>query len=141
MTPLLFAAWYHPVFMVAMLLTAIFLILIVLVQRGRGGGLAGAFGGAGGQSAFGTKAGDLFTKITIGVATFWIVLCLAALKFMGTTKQGFGSGTDETSIGAPKDPDADETESDSEGAGAENGTMGQEDGAGSADDAPAEKED
>ena len=39
MTPLLFAAWYHPLFMVAMLLTAIFLILIVLVQRGRGGGL------------------------------------------------------------------------------------------------------
>ncbi len=30
--------------------------------------MAGAFGGMGGQSAFGTKAGDLFTKITIGVA-------------------------------------------------------------------------
>ena len=28
----------------------------------------------GGQSAFGTKAGDLFTKITIGVASFWIML-------------------------------------------------------------------
>ena len=36
----------------------------------QGGGLAGAFGGMGGQNAFGTKAGDLFTKITIGVATF-----------------------------------------------------------------------
>ena len=53
---------------VLMLLVAIFLILLVLVQRGRGGGLAGAFGGMGGQSAFGTKAGDLFTRITIGVA-------------------------------------------------------------------------
>lgn len=58
-----------------MFITAVFLILLVLVQRGRGGGLAGAFGGAGGQSAFGTKAGDLFTRITMGVATFWILLC------------------------------------------------------------------
>ena len=56
--------------------TSVFLILLVLIQRGRGGGLAGALGGMGGQSAFGTKAGDLFTKITIGVATFWILLCI-----------------------------------------------------------------
>ena len=58
-------------------LTALFLILLVLIQRGRGGGLAGALGGMGGQSAFGTKAGDLFTRITIGVAALWIVLCIA----------------------------------------------------------------
>ncbi len=56
--------------MVLLLLTSVFLILLVLVQRGRGGGLAGAFGGMGGQSAFGTKAGDLFTRITIFVAAF-----------------------------------------------------------------------
>ncbi len=48
--------------------TSILLIFIVLLQRGRGGGLAGAFGAAGGQSAFGTKAGDVFTRITIGIA-------------------------------------------------------------------------
>jgi preprotein translocase subunit SecG len=59
-----------------------FLILLVLVQRGRGGGLTGALGGPGGQSAFGTKAGDLFTKITIGVATVWIFLCAAAVYFL-----------------------------------------------------------
>ena len=50
------------------------LIAVILLQRGRGGGLAGAFGGMGGQSAFGTKAGDLFTKITIVLATVWIVV-------------------------------------------------------------------
>ena len=47
-------------FMIALFLTAVFLILLILVQRGKGGGLAGAFGGMGGQSAFGTKAGDTF---------------------------------------------------------------------------------
>lgn len=62
-----------------MFLTSIFLILLVLVQRGRGGGLTGALGGMGGQSAFGTKAGDLFTRITMFVAAFWILLCIAAI--------------------------------------------------------------
>ena len=56
---------------------SVFLILIVLLQRGRGGGLAGAFGATGGQSAFGTRAGDVFTKITIGVAIVWVALAAA----------------------------------------------------------------
>ncbi len=66
-------------FGILMFFTALFLILLVLVQRGRGGGLSGALGGMGGQSAFGTKAGDLFTRITIVVAAFWILLCIAAI--------------------------------------------------------------
>lgn len=66
-----------------LVLTALFLILLVLIQRGRGGGLAGAFGGMGGQSAFGTKAGDVFTKITVGVAGFWILLCILAINVLG----------------------------------------------------------
>lgn len=59
---------------------ALLLILIVLVQRGRGGGLTGALGGPGGQSAFGSKAGDLFTKITVWVAGLWILLCIVSIK-------------------------------------------------------------
>ena len=64
--------------------TALFLILLVLIQRGRGGGLTGALGGMGGQSAFGAKAGDVFTRITIGVAGFWILLCIVAVNVLGT---------------------------------------------------------
>lgn len=59
---------------ILLLLTGLFLMLIVLLQRGRGGGLAGAFGGAGGQSMLGVKAGDTFTKITVVVAVIWVVL-------------------------------------------------------------------
>jgi preprotein translocase subunit SecG len=99
------------ILMVLLFVTALFMILLVLVQRGKGGGLAGAFGGAGGQSAFGTKAGDLFTKITIGVATFWIILCLVTVKYMGGVQvdnefKGLGpkdkSGTPAAT--APTDP-------------------------------------
>ncbi len=72
-----------PLLLTLLFLTALFLIVLVLIQRGKGGGLAGAFGGMGGQSAFGTKAGDLFTKITIGVAAFWIILCMFTVKMLG----------------------------------------------------------
>ena len=80
--------------MILLILTGIFLIVLILIQRGKGGGLAGAFGGMGGQSAFGTKAGDLFTRITIGVAAFWIILCIVSVRLMGTTKDvlNLGSG-------------------------------------------------
>ena len=79
MVPVLFADVLQYAFGILMSVSALLLILLVLVQRGRGGGLAGALGGMGGQSAFGTKAGDTFTKVTIAVASIWIVLCLAAV--------------------------------------------------------------
>jgi preprotein translocase subunit SecG len=67
-----------PLFAIILTLLAIFLILLVLVQRGRGGGLAGALGGMGGSSAFGAKAGDVFTRITIITASIWIVISIIA---------------------------------------------------------------
>lgn len=57
-----------------LVLTSLFLICLVLIQRGKGGGLAGAFGGMGGSSAFGTKAGDIFTRVTMITALVWILL-------------------------------------------------------------------
>src|SRR5689334_25398776 len=73
-----------PLFAIILSILALFLVLLVLVQRGRGGGLAGALGGMGGSSAFGAKAGDVFTRITIVAATIWIVLCIVAAR-IGTT--------------------------------------------------------
>ncbi len=69
-------------FGISIFVTSLFLVLLVLVQRGRGGGLTGALGGPGGQSAFGTKAGDLFTRITVCVAAAWIALCAGAVFFL-----------------------------------------------------------
>jgi preprotein translocase subunit SecG len=61
---------------IVFLFVGLLLIFVILLQRGRGGGLAGAFGGAGGQSAFGTKAGDVFTRITIGIAVVWVLMAV-----------------------------------------------------------------
>jgi preprotein translocase subunit SecG len=87
----------HYLFMVPLLLLSIFLILVILVQRGRGGGLTGALGGMGGQSAFGTKAGDLFTRITIVIAAIWVLLSMGALKILNN--QATTGGYDPRDVG------------------------------------------
>jgi preprotein translocase subunit SecG len=75
------------------LLLSLFLILLVLIQRGKGGGLAGAFGGVGGSSAFGSRAGDLFTKITIGVAAVWLVLTMIQVIVVQDVARNYGSAS------------------------------------------------
>lgn len=66
----------------ALLLLGLFLILLVLIQRGKGGGLSGAFGGMGGSSAFGSRAGDAFTRITIVVAAIWFFLIMIEIRMV-----------------------------------------------------------
>lgn len=85
LNPLFAVGWFQTLAGFLMFFGSLFLIMLVLVQRGRGGGLSGAFGGMGGQSAFGAKAGDTFTRITVVTATLWIVLCMAAVRFTGNS--------------------------------------------------------
>src|SRR5207248_3800360 len=73
-------AWLPPTLNVVILVVGIFLILLVLIQRGKGGGLSGAFGGVGGSSAFGSRAGDAFTRFTIIVAGIWVLLIMILVK-------------------------------------------------------------
>jgi preprotein translocase subunit SecG len=93
-----------------MLLISIFLILLVLVQRGRGGGLTGALGGMGGQSAFGTKAGDTFTRITYITALVWIFVCMLSIKMLQSESERIKDD------GAPTRPAASSGKSDKGGA-------------------------
>jgi len=62
-------------------LISFFIIAIILLQRGRGGGLTGALGGMGGQSAFGVKAGDIFTRVTAIAVLIWIFTCALAARW------------------------------------------------------------
>jgi preprotein translocase subunit SecG len=55
-----------------------FLILVVLLQQGKGADIAGAFGGGGSQTAFGARgATTLLHKLTTGAFVGFIVLALA----------------------------------------------------------------
>lgn len=59
------------------IIVCLFLMLLILIQKGRGGGLASAFGGAGGNTAFGSKTGDVLTWATSIV--FGVFLALAVV--------------------------------------------------------------
>ena len=93
MSPLAVWSWVPPVWNIMLVLTSLFLILLVLIQRGKGGGLAGAFGAAGGSSAFGSRAGDTFTRVTIFTAAVWVLMIMIMIKMVQpvpTTKADTG---------------------------------------------------
>ena len=73
--------------MILFLLTAVILTLLVLIQRGRGGGLAGAFGGAGGSSAFGTKTADVFVRATAIVGALFFILSIVTAMMLRPARE------------------------------------------------------
>ena len=77
---LIAAAWYSHVLNLIVLCLGALLMLIVLIQRGKGGGLAGAFGGAGGSSPFGSRAADQFVRITLWLAGVWVLVIMIHVK-------------------------------------------------------------
>ncbi|MCA9295677.1 MAG: preprotein translocase subunit SecG [Phycisphaerales bacterium] len=72
----------NSVFVIALLgfiIVSTVMILIILVQRPSGGGLAGAFGGAGAtssESVFGGRVGDVLTNVTIGAFVAYLALAI-----------------------------------------------------------------
>jgi preprotein translocase subunit SecG len=109
MTLVLLASVWSYVLGIATFVVAVFLILLILVQRGRGGGLTGALGGMGGQSAFGTKAGDMFTRVTMVTAAIWILLCMATIKLVSSQNPWGASGKVGTTAPATPGKDAGKT--------------------------------
>jgi preprotein translocase subunit SecG len=73
-------------------LLGIFLILLVLIQRGKGGGLVGALSGVGGSSPFGSRAGDAFTRLTVYVASIWLLLTMLQVRAIQNTAYEAGEG-------------------------------------------------
>ena len=65
---------------VLFVLCCIALVLIVLIQKGRGGGLSGAFGGMS-SGILGSKTGDFLTWITIILAGVFLGLAVIMAKF------------------------------------------------------------
>lgn len=84
-------------------LISIGLILVVLMQSGKGGGLSGAFGGGGGggsQSVFGgAGAATFLNKATVWLAAAFMVSSLLLAVVGGRVGQTSRSVLDETTAG------------------------------------------
>ena len=70
---------------VIFLISSIVLILVVLIQKGKGGGLSSAFAGGMASGLLGSKTGDVLTWITIGVASVFIFFALILNKWWKPT--------------------------------------------------------
>lgn len=71
-------------------ISVLMILFIVVIQRGKGGGLAGALGGAGGSSAFGSRAADAFVKYTLVLAGVWVLLIMIHVKVANVDGQSSG---------------------------------------------------
>jgi preprotein translocase subunit SecG len=55
-------------------LVCLVLLMVILLQQGRGGDIAAAFGGSGSQTAFGARAGaSLLTRVTTVTAVLFMI--------------------------------------------------------------------
>ena len=84
-------------------LTCIALILIILVQKGKGGGLSSAFGGGMSGGVLGSKTGDFLTWVTISLVAFFLLLAVVMAKFYKPSVDDIGGDTAQT---APLDVNA-----------------------------------
>lgn len=93
-----------------------FLMLVILIQRGRGSGLAGAFGGGGGSSAFGAKTGDVLTWATVVIAFFFLTLTVVANFNFDESPKAFDESPKAVIVAEPVDlPEIPEFPGDNEG--------------------------
>ncbi|MBN2559442.1 MAG: preprotein translocase subunit SecG [Phycisphaerae bacterium] len=76
---------------IVMIAASTLLIGLVLLQKNRGSGLSGAFGGVGGHSAFGTKTGDFLTWVTVGLTAVFLLLAVL-LNYAFTPARIAGTG-------------------------------------------------
>ena len=65
------------------------LLLVILLQQGKGGDMASAFGGGGSQTAFGARAGA--TVLTKATAVLGVLFMLGAIALGVMGREGSGS--------------------------------------------------
>ena len=72
-------------------LCAIALVLIILIQKGKGGGLSGAFAGGMAGGILGSKTGDFLTWFTVALVGLFLLLAVIMAKFYRPTVSGPGA--------------------------------------------------
>jgi preprotein translocase subunit SecG len=93
-------SWLLPTFFV---INCLFLIIVVLLQSGKAADIAGAFGGAGSQTAFGPRgAATVLSRATTWCAVMFMVCALALVLHTDKGVEQGGSVLEKFSKPAPK---------------------------------------
>lgn len=79
--PLLAVGFIMKMVAVLFVICCVALILMVLIQKGRGGGLSAAFGGGMASGILGSKTGDFLTWATIVLVGVFLTLAVVMAKF------------------------------------------------------------
>src|SRR5215470_883488 len=95
-----YAGWLLRAFFV---LNCLVLIVVVLLQSGKAADLAGAFGGAGSQTAFGPRgAATILSQATTWCAIMFMICAMALVVRVDQAVESGGSVLQQTSRGAKK---------------------------------------
>lgn len=90
--PMLAISFFANFIAVVFLICAVVLILIILIQKGKGGGLGAAFGGGLASGILGSKTGDFLTWVTIAMVGVFLALAVVMAKFYKPGISDFGAG-------------------------------------------------
>jgi preprotein translocase subunit SecG len=88
-------------------LVCVILVVVVLLQRGKGAEIGAVFGGGSSSTVFGARgAGNFFTRLTTGAAVLFMVTSLW-LSVLGTSRVSEGLFDEEESAPADAQGEAD----------------------------------
>jgi preprotein translocase subunit SecG len=95
--------WVPALLTVFFILNCLVLIIVVLLQSGKAADLAGAFGGAGSQTAFGPRgAATVLSQATTWCAVMFMVCAMALVVRVDRSVEQGGSVLQQFSKPAPK---------------------------------------
>jgi preprotein translocase subunit SecG len=90
--PMLAVSFFMNLVAIVFVICAAALMLIILIQKGRGGGLGAAFGGSLASGILGSKTGDFLTWVTIAMVSVFLTLAVVMAKFYKPGISDFGTG-------------------------------------------------
>lgn len=95
--------WWGPLLTVFYILNCLVLMIVVLLQSGKAADLAGAFGGAGSQTAFGPRgAATILSQATTWCAIMFMICAFALVLRVDKSVETGGSVLQQVSKPAPQ---------------------------------------
>lgn len=95
---------------VLFILCSVILVLVILIQKGKGGGLTAALGGGMASGILGSKTGDFLTWVTIVLVGVFLSLAVVLAKFYKPTVSDYGTGQTAPQTQGPETPPPEGTE-------------------------------